>query len=219
MRWWTLSILAALLLTGCTALPGGNGEQAEEGPGDTAGLELSFQQLESFALAGQTTTLQLTAENVGQSDATGVQAQLFGQFSSGTASLGTLDAADRAAGQPGGSTVHEWTVDVPADVPTGETETLTADVRVTYGYTTTATVPVTLSSKAFARSRSPVTVDSTAAPVRITSSVKSPIPTGGDTQRHTIPITVADVGPGSIVDGQVTINPDLPRSPNGVTLD
>ncbi len=176
MRLVTLCVLSAVLLAGCTApqdassgeglnpgdILGGGGSDAVTDDG----LALSFQQVERFAVETEPVTLQLELENVGQGTARDIRAQLFGAFSSGAADIGTLQGIDRAAGQPGGSTLHEWEQEAP-DVSEGETETMEAGVKVAYGYGTTATIPVTLVSESFVQGRSTVSAANTAGPVAI----------------------------------------------------
>lgn len=163
-------------------------------------------------------TLQLQLENRGQGTARDITAQLFGEFSSDKVNLGTLEGIDAAAGQPGGSRIHEWEKDAP-DVPEGKTETREVGVKVTYRYDTRATLPLPLSPDSFVRSQSPVAVSNTAAPVQISSDTAVPIPTGGDEREHSIRITVTNAGDGTIKDGAVVLDPRLVGPPEGVTLD
>lgn len=209
------ALVAVVLLAGCTALPGGTageGDQIQQ----TAGLELSFEQLGSFALETEQAQLELTVENVGQSEAEKVSAQIFGaSWISGSHSFGTLQGIDKAAGQPGGTAITQWTLDTP-NVDTGTTDTFDATAKVTYIYTTEAIIPTALSPEGFSDAKTAPDVTTTAGPVQLSTDLKTPIPTKGTTS-HSIPITITNAGDGTI-NGKVNISGKLIDAGGSVSL-
>lgn len=217
MRRLAIAVLFAVMLSGCTALPGGLLGGGDQGP-DAQGLSISLQQLESFSLEGEEVTLQLRAENVGQGTAQDIRAQIFGAFSSDSTNLGALQGIDRAAGQSGESLIHEWSRTTSGDVAEGETETLETGVKVTYDYDTRAVIPVQLDPESFVTSTSTVSVGNTAAPVQVSSDLESPIPTGGEETEFSIPITVTNAGEGEL-ESDVSLAPELVDPPSEVSLD
>ncbi len=215
MRLRMSALAAVVLLAGCTALPGATGDTGD-GVQATAGLDLSFQQLGSFALETEDAQLQLTVENVGQSEAESVSAQIFGaSWISGSHSFGSLQGIDRAAGQPGDTGITQWELE-PPNVDVGTTETFDATAQVSYVYTTVAIIPVALSPEGFAESQSTVTTSNTAGPVQLSTELETPIPTRG-TDTHSIPITVSNAGDGTL-SSQVDISGDLIDAGGEVSL-
>lgn len=210
-------LVAAILLAGCTGLPGGAGGNGEDATA-TQGLELSLQQLETFALETGSVTLQMEAENVGQATADGITATLSGPsyLAGSQASLDSLEGADVAAGQSGDSTLTEWTFSDLPDVSQGEERVDDVEASVTYGYSTEGSIPVTLSEKAFVESSSEVAVEHTAGPLAVSTTFSSPVATGASNE-HTVPITVENVGRGEL-DGDVEMSLQLLNPPSGVEL-
>ncbi|MDY6766024.1 MAG: hypothetical protein SVW77_01540 [Candidatus Nanohaloarchaea archaeon] len=212
------AFIVLLLLAGCTAVPdavpgagGGEGSPAE-------GLSISFQQLGSYAEETGTATLQLRVENQGQGAARNINADLFGPgFVSGTASIDQLQGVDRAAGQSGETAIREWTLSSLPDLDPGRRRTYSAHVRVRYDYTTTATLPVTLSQESYAPENTSVRVSNIAAPVQFRSRVSSPIATGASTT-HSVPVSIENRGSGELA-SPVSVTATLTDAPGGVSID
>lgn len=210
---FALSLVAAVVLAGCTALPGGGGDTDETEQRyritQEDGLTISFQSLQPNYFEDSQIVLDFSAQNTGQSVAENVNAKLYGaSFLAGKSlslSQTQLTGVDQAARQPGGITTATYQENNPVDLRQGETRSFPAGVRVAYDYNTSASAAFRIVRRAdFGGTSELVTTDNTAAPVKAKIQVQSPKPVSspsGDSINISIPIKVQNVGGGSVVKG------------------
>lgn len=211
---FALSIIAAVVLAGCTALPGQGGDDDDS---DTRfritqddGLTISFQSLQSSYFEDGQIVLDFSAQNTGQSVAENVEAKLFGaSFLAGddlSLSTSTLRGVDREAQQAGGITTATYQTQNPVDLREGETRSFPVGVRVAYDYNTSASAAFRVMPRDdFPGGSELVTTENTAGPVKANIEVQSPKPVSPppneDTVTVSIPVVVRNVAGGQVVTG------------------
>ncbi|MDY6766025.1 MAG: hypothetical protein SVW77_01545 [Candidatus Nanohaloarchaea archaeon] len=206
-----ISVVAAVGLAGCTALPGQGGGDDEA---DTRfritqndGLTVSFSTTQSRYFEDGEIVLDLELQNTGQSTAENVQARLFGaSFLAGnTVSLtqSTLEGVDQAAQQAGQIATGTYQQSNPVNLRQGEVRSFPVGVRVMYDYTTSSSASFrVLPREDFTGGSELVTTENTAAPVKADIQVQSPKPVssaGNGTVTVSVPIQVRNVGGGQVV--------------------
>ncbi|MFB6076707.1 MAG: hypothetical protein ABEK12_01085, partial [Candidatus Nanohaloarchaea archaeon] len=213
-RYLPLLLAAAVLVAGCTAIPGTAEKDDKRAVRLTPSNGLSVQ---ITAPGGtypedQPVALSVEATNTGQATARDIQARLYGpSFVDGKTGLGSLAGVDRAAQQPGEKAVHTFSdITHNLQLVTGSRESFTAGVQVSY---TTATATFTVVPRdEFQGGSSKVSTDNTAAPVHASIDISSPKPVFGTAVRSTIsvPVTIRNVGPGEV--RSVKLDASLPNT-------
>lgn len=225
-----LVLLAALVVAGCTSPLGGDTGDDDEPDfriTQNDGLSLSFRSLSQTYLEDGQIVLELTLQNTGQKEASGIQTELYGaSFLIGTSPdrtpRSTLAGVDRAAEQEGQTTSAIWRILNPVDLDQGDTQPFPAGVRVLYDYATTATGAFrVVPREGFEGGSSRITTENTAGPVKATFTIDSPMPVSsptGDTVEVSIPVTVRNTGDGTVASnidgdtGEIWMNMSFPNA-------
>ncbi len=230
-----VSLVAAIALAGCTALPGGGGDAEEVQQRfqitQNDGLTVSFQSLQGTYFEDGEIQLELDLQNTGESGAENIEAELFGaSFLAGDTvdlSRTTLRAVDRAAEQPGGIATGTYRQSNPVDLRQGQTRTFPAGVRVMYDYTTEAAADFrVIPREELTGQSSTVTTENTAGPIKADIEVQSPKPVSrdpdADSVQFSIPVTVRNVAGGDVVSdiqgnrGEVEMEASFPLASDDV---
>ncbi len=204
-------LVAAVATAGCTSLFGGDGE---DGPDvritEDDGLSTTLTSLSSTYREGEDIGLRLAVANTGEAPARDITARLFGPLFLNVDTCGDmyrdvasrLTGVDRAAAQDGQETAVEWTCTNPVDLPAGETQDVRAGAVVAYRYNTTASASFrVVPRETFTGTSSPVSTDSSAAPVSAEIDLSSPVtltpPDDDDEPVETFNVTQVTVDPGA----------------------
>ena len=207
-----LSLLAMVFVSGCIGQP----------PTPTGkGLAIkSFAPDFSEVRSGERVTLSSLVENLGEADATGVKAQLFGLNFVGEwkikdtniepiRSIGTgssiLRKADTALGIAGENYEFTWNVQSPADMRVDNT--YTANMRVYYKYNTYSTSILHFASYDYLRSLTSEQFNKEKSAAGVTSSVYSKAPVSVKLSGGSRPFVVyAESGSSDTFSVQIEIN-------------
>ncbi len=223
-----LGLALAVLVAGCTQVPGLPGEG--DGPDVTItpedGLTVALEPSSRSIRNGDGLVVELDVENTGQHDAGIEAATLFGSsiFDGCTADREpsqdqpiTLNAALPDADQVGGQTRLGWTCEsVSTALDSGESDAFPVGVETTYTYGTTARTSFTISRPDDTAAPSGQSSTNTAAPVHATIDVADPAVIESDDDQVSLPITVENVGDGEVA-GDVSLSVATPQSPGTVT--
>ncbi|MFB6294201.1 MAG: hypothetical protein ABEI97_00430 [Candidatus Nanohaloarchaea archaeon] len=219
-------VVAALFLAGCTAVPGAGADGDQESTPTTPndGLTVQFKPVKSTFQENEVLQFRLSVANTGDAKAANIEASTFGSpfIDTGGRCPSSLVGDDAIiqpnlkAGAPPQST-DSWQCAPPAaasgygggssgvnvnqqliDLSSGATDSYTAGLQVAYDYSTNATARVTVTTPSRISSRSPVTTENDAGPVKAKVNLQSPQTERSD-GRMEIPVTVRNVGDGETV--------------------
>lgn len=189
-------VVVAVFLAGCIQLPG-------VGPaGIASGVVVkSFSVVSPEIYSGDDAYFSFTIENIGEADAKNVKVKLFGLGTDWTIpekiiSVGDLTRSSPAEKIPGGAAYDEFKATSPSGLKVDNT--YTASIRVTYGYTTSASGKIKLYSKDYLNTL-PI---EESRKIRTTSGIESFVATKGPIQVSLAglprPLEYAPGGKGSI---------------------
>ncbi len=205
-------IVLFLLVIGVVFIAGCIGQPEEGIKGVTIGVIIkSFAPDISEIFSGDPVTFSLSVENVGEEDATNVEAALFGlgtdwDWDKTAQSIGDLSKSQPQYKIPGGTGDVQWDATSPEDLKVDNT--YTAGVRVTYGYKTTAYGTIKVYNSDYLRTKPEeaenimkssgiATFSTTKAPITISlAGVARPLIYRELGQKSTITIQIGDIGPG-----------------------
>jgi len=208
-----LLVTLVVFLSGCEVAPSAGGQAAGV-------VVTSFGPDIPEIYSGDSVTFNLMVENLGEEDATGVQAKLFGLGTDWTWTSGyrnvnptTLLKSQPEFKVPGGVGDYQWNADSPDDLRVDTT--YTAAVRVKYAYETTAYGSIKLYHKDYLKTRPEEAasimrssgIESfsvTKAPITVSlTGVARPIVSAGGTPAS-IAILIENIGPGTPFSGGTT---------------
>lgn len=200
------SLLFIVYLSGCIG-------QTSIGRGVATGVIIkSFEPDISEVFSGDSVVFTLTVENVGEEDATNVQAKLFGlgtdwTWDSGKKTIGDLLKSDPQNKIPGGTGDVNWDATSPSGLRVDNTYTVGA--RVYYTYRTTASGTIKVYSQDYLRAKPEeaekimkssgiASFSVTKAPISISlAGVARPLIYRSGSQTSTITILIDNIGQGT----------------------
>lgn len=210
-------LVAAITLTGCTALEGGGdtGTSPEVSVTPSDGLTIAFSSAtpEYFADQGSA-TFTANVENTGEGEATLNSMELFGaSWAAGESvdlgdgiPLASVEQANNLPGETYSATFTPGLGDI--SLGRGQSDDYTVGLRTTYEYSSETRSELTVMETDLYRSegraqRQVMSNTIRGAPVRIRFTGNTPFPERGDT--ISVPIRVSNVGDGSIQNDQITL--------------
>lgn len=213
-------LVAAITLTGCTALQGGGGGDTGTSGADVSvtpsdGLTIDFSSAtpEYFVDDGEA-TFTAKVENTGEGEATLQSMELFGASWAAGESAGIssdiplvgVEQANNLAGETYSTTFNPGLGSIA--LGRGQSDDYTVGLRTTYGYESETRSSLTVMETDLYRSegrsqRQKMSNTVRGAPVRIRFTGDTPFPERGDS--ISVPIRVSNVGDGSIQNDQITL--------------
>ncbi len=215
MRKYMSGVLAILLILASGCVEPGGAEKITYSSTDGVVIN-SFRPDISEVYPDEEIFLEMTVQNIGDDDATNVQAYIYGYPGDWTCAsplqtMGTIRGVDRNLNQPGLSDNAEWTIKAPGTdkVPQGFSMGAHVKARVYYEYQTVGTVIFTTANRNYVSEQRkigetvsmPVQTDIKGGPVSMDITPPSRVQIAKDgTVNETIVVTLNNVGGGDVFD-------------------